>query len=173
MTDSHADSHAGLVAHVNESPGTHFNELVRRLGVAPDTLHRLQAEAEAADAIVVDEHYGKTHFYPADISPENRRVLALLRRETSREILVCLLNEAPTTPTTVAERVDIARSTLEWHLDRLIDAELVAKRRDGRRVLLVVPGADRVEDLLADIEPRMADRVLDRTTRLFDHLFEE
>ena len=167
-----ADSYADLVAQVNESPGMHFNELVRRLGVAPDTLHRLQEEAEAAESIVVDEHYGKTHFYPVEVSPENRRVLALLRRETSREILACLLEEAPTTPTTVADRVDIARSTLEWHLDRLIDAELVEKRREGRRVILVVSGVDRVKGLLADIEPQLSDRVLDRATRLFDQIFE-
>jgi len=55
----------------------------------------------------------------------------------------------------------------------LTEADLVGKKRDGRRVELRAENAAEVEQLLAELRPSLPDRVLDRTARLLDHLLEE
>ncbi|MES3518080.1 MAG: winged helix-turn-helix domain-containing protein [Natronomonas sp.] len=154
-------------------PGIHFNELLRELDLTPDKLQRLAGELQQEGAITVDEFYGKTHFYPPEYDRPQRRAIALLRRETSREILCHLLERGTANPSSIADDLEIARSTLEWHCDRLIDAELVQKERDGRRVQFVLTRPEEVTTLLREIDPSVGDRVLDRTTRLFDHVLED
>ena len=103
-----------------------------------------------------------------------RSALALLRRETARDILVYLIEHAPTDPTTVADALDIARSTLEWQLDRLIEQNLVTKQRDDRRrVTLVLVNPANTARLLVEIRPSLSERMVDRFTRLTDQFLED
>jgi len=159
---------------VHAHPGIHFSELVRRLDLAPGQvqyhLKRLRTDEE-----VVDEHlYGRTHYYPPDCDPWERRALALLRRETAGDVVGHLLVHEPVDPATVAADLGIARSTLEWHLDRLVDHGLVEKRRDERnRVTLAVDNRDDTVRLLRDADPTLRDRLVDRFTRLVDKFLAE
>jgi len=164
---------SNLLAHVAENPGVHFNALVRELDVTPDKLQRLTRDLEADDELVAAQLYGKTHFYTDTHDEWERRALALIRRETSREILLYLLEAERAPPSDVADHVGIARSTLEWHCERLIDAGLVEKRREGRTVELVVTRTDEIGELLPSVRPLLPERWIDRTTRLFDQLFED
>lgn len=164
---------SNLLAHVSENPGVHFNALVRELDVTPDKLQRLTRDLEADGELVAEQLYGKTHFYTDAHDEWERRALALIRRETSREILFYLLEVERARPDDVTDHVGIARSTLEWHCERLVDAGLVEKRRDGRTVELVVVTPDEIRELLSSIRPGLPERWIDRTTRLFDQLFED
>lgn len=162
-----------LLAHVSKNPGIHFNALTRDLDLTPDKLQRLARDLESGGDLVVEQLYGKTHFYAGDHDEWERRALALLRRETSRDVLLYLLEADRASSSDVADAVGIARSTLEWHSERLIDAGLVEKRRDGRVVELVVTRPNEVRELLPAVEPLLPERWIDRTTRLFDQLFED
>lgn len=159
--------------HVTAYPGVHFNQVVRDLDVTPDKLHRLAGQLEQEGRILTRKLYGKTHFYPPEFDEWEQNVLALLHRETAREILLVLLEDGPADPETVASAVGIARSTLEWHVSRLVDASVVEKNRNGRSVSLELVDADRLTLLLSESEPTLTDRWVDRTTRLFDHVLED
>lgn len=158
---------------VDRHPGIHFNRLVEELDSTPEALSRVRDRLEGETNVTSAFYYGQTHFYPASFNQWEQRALALLRRETSREIVTYLLESDASTPGAVAQEVGIARSTLEWHLDRLIEANLVEKNADTwpRELSVVDPPA--VVALLEALEPSLSDRWLDRTTRLVDHLLEE
>ena len=161
-----------LVEHVEQNPGIHFNALVRALGTTPDKLQRLTERVESDGDLIVTDLYGKRHFYPDGYDAWERHALALVRRETTRDVLFYLLENARSDPGAVAEDVGIARSTLSWHCDRLIDAGLIEKQRDGRRVELVARRPGEIHRLLASVEPTVLEQWVDRTTRLFDRLLE-
>jgi SAM-dependent methyltransferase len=70
-----------------------------------------------------------------------------------------------------ADGLDIARSTLEWHLDHLVEQQLVDKQRDNRNhITLVLREPEDTARLLRLVEPSVADRLVDRFTRLVDGL---
>lgn len=162
-----------VVRYVTENPGTHFNTLVDQLDITPDRLHRVSKRLSAEGTLTVAEFYGKTHYYPPGFDEWQQQALSLVRRETSRDILFHLIEHEPSTPADVTDDVGIARSTLEWHLDRLIDADLVRKERDGWAVELRIARPEQTRQLLEAIEPTLLERWVDRTTRLFDHLIDE
>ncbi|PHQ47515.1 ArsR family transcriptional regulator, partial [Halorubrum sp. C3] len=92
-------------------------------------------------------------------------------RETARDILVYLMTNGPSSPNTVADGVAIARSTLEWHLDRLVEQNLVEKERDTHNhVTLVITHPEETAQMLRLVEPSVADRLVDRFTRRVDGL---
>ena len=157
---------------VAADPGIHFSELVRELNLAPGQvqyhLRRLDDRVVAADL------YGRTHYYPSTVDERDRRVLAALRRETARDALAVLLRRGPTPPATVADELGVARSTLEWHLDRLVAEDLVRKSRDRRgRVTLVLADPDWIGAHLDAVEPSLPERLVDRFDRLLDGLLPE
>jgi len=167
------DTRTRLAKHVSATPGVHFNGLVEQSGLAPGQvqyhLRRLRA-----DGVVRQERlYGKTHYYPPEYDDRERRALALLRRETARDVLLALLDDGSKRPGALADRLDIARSTLEWQLDRLVEQGLLEKQYDERgRVRLVLTDPSETRRLLGEIDPSTADRMADRFVRLTDRLLD-
>jgi predicted transcriptional regulator len=156
--------------HVHRNPGVHFNRLVRALDLAPGQVqHHLRA---LGDEVRADSLYGRTHYYPPGTSAWERGALALLRRETAREVVEAVLADEPAAPAAVADAVGVARSTLEWHLDRLTERDVLEKRydEDGRVTLHAARPRD-LARLVATVEPSPSDRLVDRLDRLLDDLF--
>lgn len=169
-----SDTRQRIANHVETEPGIHFSGLVRELDLARGQvqyhLHRLRE----TDTVVAEQWYGRTHYYPDEFDAWERGALALLRRETARDVLVWLLANESDRPATVADDLGIARSTLEWHLDNLVERRVVEKRRDDHgHVTLALVRPDATARLLGEVDPSVPDRLLDRFTRLVDSLLEE
>ncbi len=157
---------------VRTDPGIHFNELVRALDLAPGQVQYHTRKLVRQETLVRSSLYGKTHYYPPEFDTTERRALALLRRETAGDIVACLMSDGPTRPVDVADRVGIARSTLSWHVSRLVTAGIVEKREDDG-LLLALSDPERTARLLKAADPSLADRLVDRFTRLVDALLSE
>ncbi|WP_255151833.1 winged helix-turn-helix transcriptional regulator [Halorarius halobius] len=158
-----------IAAHVRRDPGVHFSELVRALDLAPG---QVQYHLKKLDVVAADL-YGQTHYFPDDYDAWDRGALALLRRETAADVVSVLMADGPLSAGETAERAGIARSTLSWHLDRLVEQELVEKRYRSGRVHLVLAQPERTAELLDRAEPTLPGRLVDRFTRLVDALLEE
>jgi predicted transcriptional regulator len=159
---------------VHADPGIHFSALVRELDLAPGQVQYHLRRLSRAGEAVAEQVSGRTHYYPPEYDEWERRALALLRRETSADVVVVLAEHGPARPSAVAERVGIARSTLEWHLARLVDCGLVEKRRDARgRVTLALARPDVTARLVDEATPTPVGRFVDRFARLVDSLLAE
>jgi predicted transcriptional regulator len=155
--------------YVAAHPGVHFNRLVRDLDLAAGQVQHHLEKLRRDDAVVAEPLYGRTHYYTPDYGPWERGALAVVRRETARDVLLHLIEHGPSAPGSVASALDVARSTLEWHLEHLTEQGLVEKRRgdDGRVTLALVRPEETVR-LLRLIEPSLPERLVDRFTRLVD-----
>lgn len=174
MTETPENATRRRIAHsVGEQPGVHFNELVRRLDLAPGQAQYHLKRLTGADRVVAADLFGRTHYYPPGFDEWERAALALLHRETTADIVAELLAAGPARPGDVADRVGIARSTLSWHVDRLVEAGVVEKRRDCNRVTLALAAPERTARLLRRADPSLPERLVDRFTRLVDSLLAE
>lgn len=168
------ESRAAVDRYVRDNPGSHFSAIVDALdqatGQVQHHLSRLVRDAELERASL----YGQTHYYPPGYDQREKETLALLRRETTRALVAALLAENERRPGALADDLGIARSTLEYHLSRLVDCGVVEKRRDDAgRVTLYLERPQETALLLAEVAPTGADRFLDRFMRLVDSLLED
>ncbi|WP_269459370.1 winged helix-turn-helix transcriptional regulator [Natronobacterium gregoryi] len=151
MNDTRRRIHSCVV----ENAGVHFNELVRRTDGSPGQVqHHLQRLLDR-EKLVSEKLYGKVHYYPPEYDEWERKALALLQRDVSCEIITRLLKDDSPTPSEIADSVDIARSSLEYHLERLIDCDVVEKEYGpGNRVLLGLSHPEQTEILLVEVTPQ-------------------
>lgn len=167
MTDSRTAIHQAIV----DVPGIHFSGLVSRLNLAPGQVQYHLRKLGRDEKIVKLSLYGRTHYFTPAYGSREREMLALCHRETARDILLYLLDAGPSNPQSVVDSLDIARSTLEWHLDHLVEHELIEKHWDSQQqVELALRRPEQTLELLTEIKPTLPDRLRDRFTRLVDQL---
>ncbi|WP_123624468.1 winged helix-turn-helix transcriptional regulator [Halorubrum sp. CSM-61] len=165
------DTRARVRRHVSDTPGVHFNRVGRDLDIATGQaqyhLRRLVRDGEVA----VERIGGRAHYFDPAFDPWERRALAFLRRETAREILVRLHADGPTRPRALAEELDLARSTVSWHVSNLAESGIVEKS-DDRPMRLSLARPERTAALLDEVSASLPDRIVDRFVRTVDSLFE-
>ena len=159
---------------VETNPGIHFNELVRSVSLATGQVQYHMYSL--IDEGVVDgiDLYGRKHYYPDGYPERDRGAVALLRRETAREIVVHVIKNGESRPDEIADALSIARSTLEWHLGRLEEQGLVEKEHGPDNRVTVSPvDEERTVEMLSDISPSVSDRLVDRFVTMVDRMLEE
>lgn len=163
-----------IARHVHAHPGVHFNDLVRTLDLAPGQVQYHLKRLCSAGSVVDERLYGQTHYYPPDCDEWERGALSLLRRETAGDVVAVLAEHGTARPQRMADELDIARSTLEWHLGHLVEQDVVAKQRDERNhvtLALVRPAV--TATLLEAADPSTPARMVDRFTRVADRLLDD
>jgi len=80
-----------ILATVESDPGIHFRGLVRSLDLAHGQVQYHVRELRGSDAVVAEDHRGRTHYYLPAYDPWERRAIAVLRRETARDVVTDLL----------------------------------------------------------------------------------
>ena len=90
MTDT--STRTSIVDFVADNPGVHFSELVRRRDLAPGQV-QYHLRRIGDDSVVGVDLFGRTHYYPPEFDERTRRRLAVLRRETARDLVLSLLTE--------------------------------------------------------------------------------
>lgn len=166
-----SDTRSRIATAVRDAPGIHFNGLVRRLDLATGQVQYHVKRLLATEVIESTELYGRTHYFPEGLPEADRRTIALLRRETTRQIVAELFDREQARPHEVAEALGVARSTLEWHLERLVEQDIVVKHRgDGNRVTLELTQPEETIELLRRTDPSLLESMVSGYTRLVDEM---
>jgi predicted transcriptional regulator len=162
-----SDVREAVRRHVQSHPGVHFNQLARELDIATGQaqyhLRRL------GDDVVTETLRGRTHYFPTEYDAWQRRALALLRRETARAIIAHALETDEPAAADLAADLDVARSTVSWHVSTLVETGVAEKCYDSQgRVHVRLTRPEETRRLLGEVSPSLPDRLVDRFTRLVD-----
>lgn len=117
---------------VGEHPGAHLRDIGRRCGMALGTTlyHLDRLEQGGLVASRRDGRY-KRYFAGHELGRREKDVLSILRHDAPRRIVAALLGRAPQTQRELCDAIGISRSTLSFHVNRLVADGLVA-RTDAR-----------------------------------------
>ncbi|MDY7080940.1 MAG: metalloregulator ArsR/SmtB family transcription factor [Halobacteria archaeon] len=153
---------------IDENPGIHFRELLRRLDYAQGTLQYHLRWLEDENLIQESQDSDFTRYYTRGFETEDKRTMNALRREYSRRIIAYLSREGELTTSELAELVGKSNSTVSWHLSRLHDAGIVEKKREGRSVLYSLKDESKVKRLYTVHQKSFKDRLVDNILGLWD-----
>lgn len=162
---------ARIRRHVRDTPGVHFNRIERELDLATGQVQYHLRRLVAGDELTVERIGGRAHYFEPTFDPWERRTVAFLRRETSRELIFRIHADGPVQPTTLATDLDLARSTVAWHVSNLTDAAIIEKSAD-HPMTLTLARPRQTADLLETVSPSLPDRLVDRFMRTVDALLE-
>lgn len=152
-----------LFGHVEANPGIHFSQLKRDLDMETGLLQYHLRELEQYGVLESEAHRGKRRVFVArELDEEERAILAVLRYETTRRILLSLLEEGPARNSDIAEAVGVTPATISWHLSNLVDEGVVESVEDGRTTRYQVTNEELTVQLLVRYQESFVDRAVDR-----------
>lgn len=152
-----------IFEYVRANPGVHFNQLKRDLDIETGALQHHLRELERYDVLESETFQGKRRvFVVRELDGEEKTILATLRYETTRRVLLYLLREGPARNTEIAEAVGVTPATISWHLSNLCEAGVVEESREDRTVRYDITNKELTIQLLVRYQESFVDRAVDR-----------
>jgi DNA-binding transcriptional ArsR family regulator len=124
-----------LYKFIQNSPGSHLRKIVKDVGLAMgDTQYHLDLLEKSGQ--IKSRRFGLyRRYYPVAIHDAMSEViLAFLRQETSRDILVYLIEHPNSTQGDIANFKHFSSPTINWHMSRLKEAGIVNSEREWKTV---------------------------------------
>ncbi len=122
---------------IQASPGIHFQALVRDVGKGRGTMEHHIRKMVAADMLIEKTGTGFTCYFPK--GQVDRRLMAAapaLKSSGAKQLLQAIHAQPGAAAIDLAERLGMAPSTVNYHLKKLTQAELVEGQRVGRQIML-------------------------------------
>jgi predicted transcriptional regulator len=110
----------------------------------------------------------RRYYYPVTIPNEqNELILAFLRQETTRDILIYLMENPGSTQQDLASFKNVSAPTVKWHMSRLIESELVMVSREGKVVKYFIKDPRNLTSCLKDFMPTLWNTLVNRFAEKF------
>ncbi len=125
---------------VRENPGVHLSKVAADSEFHRSTVRYHVRVLVDEGVLQTDKARGKRRLYPNewDSSPE----FGILADDSPRRIAEVVATHGSPSVTTIADEVDLAVSTVSYHLDRLAEADVVRRNHvDSRTEVSLVPEA--------------------------------
>ncbi len=156
------DSRRKIYEQVRAVPGIHFREISRRLKIPTGVIEYHLKYLETHELIVSRrEGRYKRFFILGELGSRDKELLALLRQEMPRRILMHLLLHPKTSHKRLRKEFHISASTLSFHISKLLDSELVLHSRKGRKFQYKVKDEELVAKVLIRFKEGFIDEVVD------------
>jgi Uncharacterized protein conserved in archaea len=151
-----------IFEYVQTNPGVHFSQAKRDLDMETGLLQHHLETLQEYGVLMSQEHQGKRRLFVAEeLTEEEREILSSLRYETTRHILLFLIQEETARNGSIAEELGVAPATVSWHVPRLVEDGIVSEIQDGRTTLYTVADVELTMQLLVRYQESFVDRAVD------------
>lgn len=155
-----------ILDYVEQYPGAHLRGIERMTSLPLgqvlyhlDRLERMGILASKRDA-------GFRRYYPTrTVGRDAKAYLAALRQPACRRVIIALLDEGPLPHKRIQERLDVAGSTLSFHLQRLLEAGVLQREAHGSQNLYSIVDAETAREEVIYWRASFADREVDAYVR--------
>jgi predicted transcriptional regulator len=123
-----------IINHILSDPGIHFNELERQVDISGGTL-AWHLDILVTYKIIRKQRVGQyLVYYPYfDKNPISNLDLKLQKSKTTLEILQLINDNPGMYQNQIAKRMDLNHKTVKYHLDKLLEANIIKFEKKGRR----------------------------------------
>jgi predicted transcriptional regulator len=150
---------------VETNPGIHLRELQRILNMPLTTLdyHLTYMNRKKILFAEKDGHYLRYYVRPLD--PQDKKVLAALRQERMREIVLLILINKKAKYQFLLDYFALPHSTLSFYLKYLVERNILAREKIGYENIYTVKDEDRIAKVLVAYRSSFLDRLVDKTIK--------
>jgi predicted transcriptional regulator len=156
---------------VRDNPGVHLRGIQQQLGLPLGTVEyhlrelvRLELLTEREDGIY------RRYYVAGQLGGVDRDLLAALRAEIPRRIVMHLLLNPGLNFGQVKSTFEISGSTLHYHLKKLEKRGIISRRREGRETYFWVPNEKEVSKVLLAHRKSFGDELLDNWAAIWDQI---
>ncbi|QEE17106.1 winged helix-turn-helix transcriptional regulator [Promethearchaeum syntrophicum] len=130
-----------IISLILEQPGVHFNEILREIDISAGTLVWHLDILETFKVIQKQRIGQYLVYYPYTVrNPISKLDLKLRKSRTTLEILQLINDNPGIYQNQIAHRMDLDHKTVKYHIDKLIESELILAKKKGRKNLFYPHG---------------------------------
>ena len=161
-----------IVKYVNEIPGIRYRELLRMTGLSNGVLsYHLRLLDDSGRIRVNRVNNRVTRYFSYDVSSHESYVIGLLRQETTRKIILYILEHGMCGFNEIVIHTKKVSSTISWHMARLKAANIVKVRRQNEFNYYEI-GMDKLilQDLLSKYTISFTEKIVDNYVDMINEL---
>ena len=129
------DLRAAIIDIILESPGIHFNKLLKTLRISPGSLD-WHLDILITYHIIKKQREGQymDYFpYTWDFANSDRTVLTLMKNTTTLKVFNLITRNPGIFQQNLAKILGVSRKTIQYHVNKLYTNNLVIVRKEGRQ----------------------------------------
>jgi predicted transcriptional regulator len=150
---------------IENTPGIHFREISRRLEIPMGVVEYHINYMLKRDMIVARmEGRYKRYYTEGKIGSKEKRVLAFLRKDVPRAIIMHLMLNPGARHRDLKAELGISGSTLSFHLKKMIKKEVIVDKGEGGKKEFYVVDPDTVSRTLIIYKKSFMDDLVDSFT---------
>src|SRR3989344_2547312 len=113
---------------IKASPGLHFRELQRRVGLATGSLQYHLDYLGKKHLVKMVKEKKFTRFYLIREVFEQEKEMGVLRQESMRKIVLLLLQKKNANNRGISKAIGLSPSTTPWHLQKMLEQGVIEKK---------------------------------------------
>ena len=152
-----------ILKYVNEIPGIRYRELLRMTGLSNGVLsYHLRCLDNSGKIKVNRVNNRVTRYFSYDVSTHESHIIGLLQQETTRKIILYILENGICGFNDIMVHTKKVPSTISWHMARLKAANIVKVRRQNEFNYYEI-GMDRLilQNLLSKYTSSFTEKIVD------------
>jgi predicted transcriptional regulator len=155
---------------IKSNPGLHFRELQRRSGLATGAL-QYHLDYLVKKHLVKTERDSKfLRYFLVRERFDDVKLMSLLRQDSIRGIVVFLMGKRSAVFETIVKNSGLSSSTVSWHLEKLVEFQIVQKYVSGKKTFYKIVDKDRVASILVGYKESFLDSVVDNFVEVWEKL---
>lgn len=155
---------------IKKNPGLHFREIQRRVGIATGALQYHLDYLVKKHLIRTEREKKFLRYYLIRETFDETVLMALLRQDTMRKIVVFLMGKRFAHVNTISRSVGLSVSTVSWHLEKLVEAGFAEKRKMRKKFFYSLKEKDRIASLLVGYRKSFLDSVVDNFVEMWEEI---
>ena len=155
---------------IKRNPGLHFRELQRRVGIATGAMQYHLDYLTKKHLIKTERETKFLRYYLVRQTFEETGLMSLLRQESIRKIIVFLMQRRFANNTNISQIVGLSPSTTSWHLEKLVENEIIEKSRRGRKTYFKIVDKERIANLLVSYRRSFLDEVVNNFVEVWEEI---
>jgi predicted transcriptional regulator len=139
-------------------------------GMKNGVLSHYARKLEEKGIITVERSPRLTRFYPLGIDKKESTLIANLRQETPKNILLALLAKETLTFNEIVEGVKRSQSTVSLYLTQLVQDGIVESKYVNLKRIFQIKEKDLVQKIIGKYHPNVLERSADHIADIFSSL---
>lgn len=161
-----------IYQYINYNPGVHLRRISKELNLAiGDTLYNINKLEESGLIKHRKWNMYKRYFIISISNNRSQVILALLQQETTREIILFLIENPGSTQIEISKRISFSAPTVKWHMSRLIEMDIVYSHKESKFIKYFLKGdVNDIISLMKIYHPSIWSKLANRLAEIFIEL---
>lgn len=165
------ESRRRIYEFLEANPGVHLRRIGRHLGMSTGMLSYHLAVMERSGLLKSEQlSHRKRYFLARAFADAQRRILGVLREDVPRRIVMEILLHEQRTFAELQAAVGVSKSTLSYHLQKLLGREILLRGRRGRESVFVIKDLSDVVSILVANRRSFQDDAVQRFSEAWANL---